>query len=225
MKINADLSQPARINSLDLDWIASPMPGVHRRMLERDGDEVARATTIVRFDPNSHFSEHIHEGGEEFLVLDGVFSDEYGDFPAGTYVRNPVGSKHIPHTEEGCTILVKLHWMHAGDQEFVRTETGDDGAYRTTETNGVRELPLHSYQSASERMLLLDAGSSLPARDVPGGEEIFVVEGSCSDHAAAHETGTWIRTPVGTAPELTSNDGCRLLVTRGHLTDPPPLPT
>ncbi len=84
------------------------MPGVERRMLERDGDEVARATSLVRFAPNSAFSAHRHGGGEEFLVLEGVFSDESGDFPAGTYARNPVGSRHVPSSELGCVIFVKL---------------------------------------------------------------------------------------------------------------------
>lgn len=225
MKINADLSQPARMNSLEMDWIASPMPGVHRRMLERDGAEVARATTIVRFDPKSHFSEHVHEGGEEFLVLSGVFSDEYGDFPAGTYVRNPVGSKHIPRSDDGCTILVKLHWMHADDQEFVRTQTRDDALYQETNAPGVQELTLHSYQDTTERMILMAPGATLPARDDTGGEEIFVVEGTCTNQSGSHGAGTWLRTPIGEASELTSSDGCRLLVTRGHLLAPPPLPT
>src|SRR5512147_2420038 len=107
MKLYADLSQRAIVFSAELPWIDSPMPGVQRRMLERDGEEVARATSIVRYAANSHFSSHTHGGGEEFLVLEGVFSDEYGDYPAGTYIRNPVGSTHTPFSQNGCTILVK----------------------------------------------------------------------------------------------------------------------
>ncbi|HEY9660942.1 MAG TPA: cupin domain-containing protein, partial [Allocoleopsis sp.] len=102
MKLHADLSQRAVVVSEDLPWIDSPMPGVQRRMLERDGEEVARATSIVRYAPGSAFSPHTHGGGEEFLVLEGVFSDEQGDYPPGTYVRNPVGSTHTPSSREGC---------------------------------------------------------------------------------------------------------------------------
>ena len=94
MKLHADLSQRVVVESESLDWADSPMIGVQRRMLDRDGEEVARATSVVRYAPNSHFSAHTHGGGEEFLVLDGIFSDEYGDYPAGTYIRNPVGSTH-----------------------------------------------------------------------------------------------------------------------------------
>lgn len=96
MKLHTDFSQRVVVSSQDLPWVDSPMSGVQRRMLERDGEEVARATSIVRYAPNSYFSAHTHKGGEEFFVLDGVFSDEYGNYPAGTYIRNPVGSRHTP---------------------------------------------------------------------------------------------------------------------------------
>ena len=122
MKINADLSRPALVDSSTLPWIPSPLAGVERRMLERDGEEVARVTSIVRYAPESSFAPHIHSGGEEFIVLEGTFSDEAGDFPTGTYVRNPVGSRHAPHSADGTVIFVKLWWMHAGDQEFVRID-------------------------------------------------------------------------------------------------------
>jgi anti-sigma factor ChrR (cupin superfamily) len=48
MELNADFSQRVAIHAASLPWIASPMPGVERRMLDRIGDEVARATSIVR---------------------------------------------------------------------------------------------------------------------------------------------------------------------------------
>ncbi|HEY9690016.1 MAG TPA: cupin domain-containing protein, partial [Coleofasciculaceae cyanobacterium] len=111
MKLHADLNQRIAIDTNELPWIDSPTPGVQRRMLDRDGDEVARATSIVRYGPGSAFPTHTHGGGEEFLVLEGVFSDESGDYPAGTYVRNPIGSAHAPRSEEGCTIFVKLWQM------------------------------------------------------------------------------------------------------------------
>ena len=108
MKIHADLTERAVVYTQDLPWVDSPMPGVQRRMLERDGEEVARATSLVRYAPGSAFSAHTHGGGEEFFVLEGTFSDEKGDYPAGTYVRNPVGSSHTPSSGEGCIIMMLL---------------------------------------------------------------------------------------------------------------------
>jgi anti-sigma factor ChrR (cupin superfamily) len=77
-------------------------------MLDRIGDEVVRATSIVRYAPGSHFSAHTHGGGEEFFVLNGVFQDEHGDYPVGSYVRNPPTSSHVPGSDLGCVIFVKL---------------------------------------------------------------------------------------------------------------------
>ena len=102
MNLNSDFGARAAVHAARLDWTPSPIPGVDRRMLDRIGDEVARATSIVRYAPHSHFSAHTHGGGEEFLVLDGVFQDEQGDYPAGTYVRNPPTSRHTPGSEPGC---------------------------------------------------------------------------------------------------------------------------
>jgi len=101
MKINADFDQRVIVHSASLKWHASPMPGVDRRPLDRVGEEVARATSIVRYQPNSQFSPHVHTGGEEFLVLEGVFQDEHGDFPVGSYIRNPPQSSHTPSSEPG----------------------------------------------------------------------------------------------------------------------------
>ena len=107
MNLNSDFGARAAVHAARLDWTPSPIPGVDRRMLDRIGDEVARATSIVRYAPHSHFSPHTHGGGEEFLVLDGVFQDEHADYPPGTYVRNPPTSRHTPGSEPGCTLFVK----------------------------------------------------------------------------------------------------------------------
>jgi anti-sigma factor ChrR (cupin superfamily) len=224
MRINADLCQRAVVASDELPWVASPLPGVERRMLERDGDEVARVTSLVRYAPGSHFSAHTHGGGEEFLVLEGTFSDDYGDFPAGTYVRNPVGSKHAPHTEGGCLILVKLWWMDPDDQAFVRVDTARQDLWRSADAQGVEVMPLHRFGDESVALYRLAPGAELPPRDLPGGEEIFVLDGACQDVLGSYPRGVWVRAPVGEAPALTSDVGCRLYVKRGHLRHPPPGP-
>lgn len=224
MRIHADLSERAVVTSDTLPWVASPLPGVERRMLERDGEEVARVTSLVRYAPDSHFSAHSHSGGEEFFVLEGTFSDDYGDFPAGTYVRNPVGSKHTPHTDDGCLILVKLWWMHPDDQDFVRLDTTRADLWRPSEQPGVEVMALHGFQDETTALYRLAPGAALPERELPGGEEFFVLEGACRDANGSYAQGTWVRTPIGQAPRLESPEGCRLYVKRGHLLHPPPAP-
>lgn len=119
MHINDDLSVPVVVHAATLDWVPSPAAGVERRMLFRIGEERARATSIVRYAPHSRFPYHGHPGGEEFVVLEGTFQDETGDFPAGSYVRNPPGTGHTPGSDDGCTIFVKLWQFRNDDRERI----------------------------------------------------------------------------------------------------------
>jgi hypothetical protein len=125
MRINDDLSHPVIVHAARQDWVASPAAGVDRRMLFRIGDEVARATSIVRYAPGSAFPRHTHNGGEEILVLDGVFQDEHGDYPAGSYFRNPPGTSHVPASRDGCTIFVRLWQFREGDETQIVRQPGE----------------------------------------------------------------------------------------------------
>jgi len=216
MKLHADLSQRVVIESESLDWVDSPMLGVQRRMLERDGEEVARATSIVRYAPNSHFSAHTHGGGEEFLVLDGIFSDEYGDYPAGTYIRNPVGSTHTPFSKDGCIILVKLWQMHPDDQKRVAIATTEN-PWANGLVKGLQVMPLHSYGTENVALVKWDAGTYFQSHMHLGGEEIFVVDGVFEDEFGAYPKGTWLRNPSGSRHTPFSKSGCLIYVKVGHL--------
>ncbi len=216
MKLHADLSQRAVVHSAVLDWVPSPSPGVDRRMLERDGDEVARATSIVRYAAGSAFPTHVHGGGEEFMVLEGVFSDEHGYFPAGTYVRNPVGSAHAPKTAEGCTIFVKLRQMDPADQAQVRIDT-HDGAWQASEVAGLFRMPLHEFGDERVWLTKMGPGCVAQAHDHPGGEEVLVLEGILDDDDGTYSKGTWLRLPPGSSHAPRTEEGCLLWVKQGHL--------
>src|SRR5947209_2797992 len=189
MLINADFSTRVVLRPDELSWSPSPMPGVERKMLDRVGDEVARATSIVRYAPNSHFSAHAHGRGEEFLVLEGVFSDEHGDYPPGTYVRNPVGSCHTPRSDGGCTLFVKLHQFQEGD-----------AVHKVIDTQAAH------YQAGSDR------NSHFSAHAHGGGEEFLVLEGVFSDEHGDYPPGTYVRNPVGSCHTPRSDGGCTLFV-------------
>src|SRR5439155_5276531 len=140
--VNADFSRRVVIATDEMPWIPSPQAGVERRPLDRIGGEVARATSLVRYAAASAFPAHDHALGEEFLVLTGVFSDEHGDYPAGTYVRNPPGSRHAPRTEPGCSILVKLRQLTPSEQQRIVIDTASAG-WKRTDNPGVTRLPLY----------------------------------------------------------------------------------
>lgn len=216
MRLNADFSLPVVIRPGDTPWVASPLAGVERQMLDRIGEELARATSIVRYAPGSHFSAHEHPGGEEFLVLDGVFSDERGDYPVGTYVRNPIGSRHTPFSREGCTIFVKLMQFAPEDQAQVVIDS-HLAAWQLGPLAGMSELALH--QHGAEQVLLQrwPAGTQTLACEYPGGAELLVLEGCLEDERGTYPAGSWLRCPAHFGHTLRSTQGCLLWLKTGHL--------
>ena len=215
--LRADFSKRVVVATRDEPWVPSPQHGVDRRMLDRIGGEVARATSLVRYAPASVFPPHPHEGGEEFLVLDGVFSDEHGDYPAGTYVRNPPGSAHAPRTEGGCTIFVKLRQMRPDERRHVVLNTAD--ASWSADSLGRSRLQLFVSPDGTEDVAMerLAPGATIAPYACRGGEEILVLSGVLSDQSGDHGPGVWLRNPDGFHNALASRDGCTYWVKRGHL--------
>jgi anti-sigma factor ChrR (cupin superfamily) len=222
MHLRDDFARREVIDTTAIPWVSSPGGHVERRMLDRTGAERARATSIVRYAAESRFPAHEHGGGEEFLVLAGTFSDDDGDFPAGWYVRNPVGSRHAPRSAPGCVIFVKLWWMHAADQAFVRIDT--IAARPEDAGRNVGVVSLHRFADESAAILHLAPGAVVPERALPGGEEFLVLSGTCHDEGGTYTPMTWSRHPPGHASALTSATGARLFVKRGHLSNPPAPP-
>lgn len=218
MRINADFSQRVVIRPEDYNWVDSPMPGVERMMLDRIGDEVARATSLVRYAPNTTFSPHVHSGGEEFLVLEGEFGDEHQTYPAGTYVRNPIGTSHSPRVgDQGCTILVKLHQFDKKDTTPVVLDTHDTDLPSETVT-GLNATLLHQFEE--ERTMLIRWQPNTPFKEHThhGGEEVFVIAGSFSDENGDYPAGTWVRYPDQSRHNaVTRDEGAVLFLKAGHL--------
>jgi quercetin dioxygenase-like cupin family protein len=217
MNLNADFSRRAAVHAESLPWQPSPTAGVDRRMLDRIGDEVARATSIVRYAPNSRFPAHTHGGGEEFLVLDGVFQDEHGDFPAGSYVRNPPGSRHSPGSAPGCTIFVKLWQFDPEDRTQVRLAPGSVTYRPVPDRPGVEIAPLFRNAGEDVRLERWAPGTAVTI-DVPGGMELLVLDGGFTEAGETYGRQSWLRLPAGASFRAdTDPEGCGLWVKEGHL--------
>ncbi len=224
MELNADFDERAAVHAARVAWKPSPVPGVERRMLDRLGDEVARATTIVRFAPGSCFPAHVHKGGEEFLVLDGVFQDEYGDFPAGSYIRNPPESQHAPRSASGCTLFVKLWQFDPADRMHVRIDTNKMPFIPAPGRPGVEIMPLFRDRREDVRMERWAAGCTIPV-DAAGGMEILVLDGSFSEGGDIFEPLSWLRLPKTAKTEvMTFESGARVWIKQGHLNVTPQPP-
>ena len=224
MELNADFSKRVSMHADDIPWKASPMPGVDRRMLDRIGDEVARATTIVRYAPGSSFSSHVHTGGEEFLVLDGVFQDEHGDFPAGSYIRNPPESSHTPASAPGTTIFVKLWQFDMADRTHVRIDTNKARYVPDPERAGVAVLPLFNDAREDVVMEQWDANASVKVK-ATNGAEVLVLEGGFDLDGEGFSKQSWLRLPKGDEGRVTAGSaGAKVWIKREHLKEAPKPP-
>jgi anti-sigma factor ChrR (cupin superfamily) len=218
MLINADFSRRAIVLPHEYQWVASPQSGVERVMLDRIGEEKARATSIVRYAPDSRFPRHQHPGGEEILVLSGTFSDEEGDYPAGWYLRNPPGTNHQPFSNEGAIIFVKLWQMPPGEARRVRIDTRDPASWQ--ELGGRKLCPLFSGAAEQVSLQRLAPGEKLFTAPVDGAE-LLVLDGDLVDGAQSCARGSWIRLPAGASSGLVAGEhGVTVYLKTGHLADP-----
>ena len=186
-------------------------------MLDRIGDEVARATTIVRFDPGSEFSAHVHTGGEEFIVLEGVFQDEQGDYPAGSYIRNPPQSRHTPGSAPGCTILVKLWQFDPEDRTHISIDTNKIGRIAADGRPGVSVTPLFEDDRESVALEHWAPGTKVDMA-VDGGAELFVLDGGFMERGDDLRRHSWLRVPMGGTVAATAGpEGAKVWIKTGHL--------
>ena len=216
MLINADFSCRAALAPEHYQWVQSPQNGVERVMLDRVGAEKARATSIVRYAPESNFPHHLHPGGEEILVLSGTFSADNSDYPAGWYLRNPPTSGHQPYSHEGAVIFVKLWQMTVDETRHVAIDTNDTDNWQE---QGGREV-CQLYSDAKEQVSLqrIDAGEALFADVIVGGAELLVLEGTLIEAGQSYQRGGWIRLPVDATSQITAGEnGATVYLKTGHL--------
>ncbi|QAX84655.1 cupin [Pseudomonas sp. DTU12.3] len=207
MQLNTDLDHRTLVHGALLPWVPSPSSGVERRMLYRVGGEKARATSLVKYAAGSVFPVHSHPGGEEFFVLEGTLQDERGDYPAGTYVRNPPGSRHAPRSDQGCVIFLRLQQFDPQDTQecVVQSEREDD-------TSSAQLL----FCSTSEQVKLerLEAGALLSLAN-PYGMEVLALAGSIVEGKDLLERMTWLRLPRGMPLQAQAGQaGTRLWIKR-----------
>lgn len=151
-------------------------------------------------------------------MLEGEFGDEHQSYPAGTYVRNPIGTQHSPRVgEQGCVIFVKLHQFDAADDTPVVINTRD-AHWPLQYAPGFEAMLLHQFQD--EHVVLIRWAPNTPFKEHThhGGEEIFVIEGCFCDAYGDYPAGTWVRYPDQSSHSaFTRDEGALLYLKSGHL--------
>ena len=216
MLINADFSQRASLTPEAHQWIKSPQNGVERVMLDRIGVEKARATSLVRYAPNSYFPHHLHPDGEEILVLSGTFSADDTHYPAGWYLRNPPSSGHRPYSDEGAVIFVELRQMSSDETQHVAINTNDNANWQQQDNRTI--CPLFYDEVEHVSIQRIDAGELLFTETVHGGAEILVIAGELIEGEQVYRQDSWIRLPIDANVSIKAGEkGATIYLKTGHL--------
>ena len=213
--IHGDFSVRVVVDTKTLPWTASPSGTVWRKRLHLVGPtESGQVTSIVRYEENSHFRSHDHPEGEEILVLDGVFSDEHGDWPAGSYLLNPEGFRHAPHSRGGCLLFVKLRQFPGKDRRHVATNT-DLVSWHCDQGRMTKHLYEQKGYADSTRLERWLPGVSRGELSYPRGAEVLVLSGSFEDELGVYDAYTWLRLPAHFKHHPRTVTGCDLYVKEG----------
>ncbi len=213
--LNMDFSQKVFIDTAQIDWVPSPSSNVWRKPLAREEAERGHTTSLVRFDPDSYFPQHMHPLGEEILVLEGVFSDEHGDYGPGYYIRNPPGSRHAPFSKEGCVLFVKLDQCDPDDTAAVRIDTRS--AEWLPGQGGLKVMPLHEFRGEHVALVKWPAGERFQPHSHFGGEEILVLSGEFKDEFGSYPADSWLRSPHMSRHHPFVDEATVIWVKVGHL--------
>lgn len=216
--INADLERRVVVDTTTMRWEASPSGTVWRRTLYREGGEFGPVTSIVRYAPGGSFRPHAHPDGEEILVLDGVLTDEHGEYPTGTFLFNPDGSTHAPRSEEGCILFVRLR-QYTGAQRQRRVLAPGALEWIPGLSPGSNVKPLYAEPGYPENVALVrwQPGTRFRRHTHPGGEEFLVLDGELRDEHGIYPQGTWVRNPHLSVHTPYSESGCLIYVRVGGL--------
>ena len=217
--INADFGRFAVVHTAQMEWQPSPSTTVRRKRLDLAGpSESSRVTSVVRYDPDSAFHEHPHPDGEEIFVLEGVFSDEHGDYPAGSFLLHPEGFSHAPFSREGCVLFVKLRQYPGNQRQKLAVDTRRS-IWQSCDDEGVSMIPLYREEGYPEEIQLvrLEPETVVSSHVHDGGAEIFVLEGSFTDEHGSYEEGSWVRYPDGSVHRISTRSGCTYYLKTGHL--------
>lgn len=213
--LNMDFTRRVFVDTAQQDWITSPSSNVWRKPLEREAAEHGHTTSIVRFGPGSNFPRHVHTKGEEILVLDGIFSDEGGDYGPGSYIRNPPGSAHSPFSRAGCELFVKLDQFDQEDTQAVRIDTR--AAPWLPGQGKLEVMPLHEFRDEHVALVKWPAGEKFEPHAHFGGEEILVLSGEFRDEFGSYPASSWLRSPHMSRHHPFVDQATVILVKVGHL--------
>ena len=216
VQFNNDFEQLVALNTCELPWLPMSAEGVSRRVLEEVDAVLLRTTSVFRYVKNTHLLSHTHDKGEEIIVLEGEYSDEFGVYSTGTYIKNPTATRHTSVTKSGCILFVKQGHLQKDDTERVVVHV-QNSPWRQGMVAGLSVMPLSEFKGEHSALVRWQPGTVFNAHRHWGGEEIYVLEGVFEDEFGRYPKGTWLRNPHMSQHAPFSREGCTIFVKVGHL--------
>lgn len=217
-EVNADLTRHVIVHTADMAWEETGHPGIRQKRLERLNDPVkGRETLLMRLDPDTALPTMETPARMEIYVVEGAYTDEHGDHPAGTYIQYPPGFSHSPSSKAGCVLFVKRRNGRGGEHLVIDTNRDE---WQPWGHRGGKMIRFYKDDGGFEAAHIGDMrpNAQIPEHDHPGGEEIFIFGGAMADEFGVCKPGTWVRFPVGLRHTPASlDDGCKLYVREGDV--------
>ena len=204
--MNSDYEKKVSIESDELDWKEYTPSNSYIKLFSKKDDE---ETSIIKIEKNSYLSKKDLVNSVEIFVLDGVYTNEFGSFEKGTYLKLPKENEKYINSENGCIVFRKINYSH-NDEKIV------------IDTNKSEWLQGHGNLSViplAEQTALVKwpNGEVFMPHKHWGGEEILVLSGTFIDEHGSYPKGTWIRSPHLSEHYPRVEEETVIFVKTGHL--------
>lgn len=220
MQLNNDFARAVVVNTLEIPWQQEQSSEVLFRMLEQSNSECSRTTSITRLKSGAVISPLENVAGEEIIVFEGTYTDESGEYPAGSYIKNSTATRPVSVTQTDCTLFIKRGHLQQGDIERVVVDT-HNSVWRQGMVGGLSVLPLSEFKGEHSALVRWQPGTVFNPHRHWGGEEIYVLDGVFEDEFGCYPAGTWMRSPHLSQHAPFSREGCTIFVKVGHLPEVP----
>lgn len=204
--MNNDYKQRVSIDSQKLNWEEDRTLNIFKKVLSQSD---TKQTALIKIDKNSTLSNSNKINSVEIYVLEGKYTNEFGTYPQGTYLKLPKEQESLVSSPDSCTIYCKANYYETHEQSIVDTKnTSWSAGYGNLQVMGLSDQTALVKWPKDERFI---------PHSHWGGEEILVLSGVFMDEFGKYEVGNWTRSPHQSKHFPYVEDETVILVKTGHL--------
>ena len=207
MNINTDYDTAIAIEESTLAWQKDDELKVLKKIFSKDGD---KETALIQIDKDSEYLKSTKINSVEVFVLEGVYTNEYGDFESGTYLKFTKEQESKIKTSSSCEVFKKINYEQIRDEDVVVKMSE---SYWSQGQGNLRVMGL----SENTALVLWPQNERFIEHSHWGGEEIFVLKGTFIDEHGRYSVGTWLRNPHLSKHYPYVEDETIILVKTGHM--------